>query len=70
MGIYYIPCRTCGKTFAWFSGSLDQRCGECAGSPYKDEAVARILQAQASPPEASFTSTDELMEWLHAPDPS
>jgi hypothetical protein len=29
MGLYAIPCRECGKLFMWFSGNMDQRCGDC-----------------------------------------
>ena len=29
MGLYWIPCRKCEKTFYWFSGNMDQRCPDC-----------------------------------------
>ena len=29
MGLYPIDCVSCGKPFLWFSGTQDQRCGEC-----------------------------------------
>jgi len=69
MGIYYIPCKSCQKVFPWFSGNLDQRCGDCTKIPYKDEAVARILEAQASPPDPNApTDPDEFLKWLNTAD--
>lgn len=29
MGLYAIDCPTCDKPFMWFSGNMDQRCGDC-----------------------------------------
>lgn len=29
MGLYSIPCPTCGEPHMWFSGFTDQRCSEC-----------------------------------------
>jgi LSD1 subclass zinc finger protein len=29
MGLYPIDCVSCKKPFMWFSGCLDQRCGDC-----------------------------------------
>ena len=29
MGLYTIPCPVCGMAHTWFSGNLDQRCGDC-----------------------------------------
>jgi len=29
MGLYAIDCFLCHKPFLWFSGNLDQRCGDC-----------------------------------------
>jgi hypothetical protein len=45
MGMYAIPCKTCGKQFMWFSGFMDQRCGECQKAA---EDRKKLADSQAS----------------------
>jgi hypothetical protein len=40
MGLYPMDCPQCGKGHLWFSGNLDQRCGDCQGAlttPFKEK---------------------------------
>lgn len=32
MGLYAVPCPSCGVMHMWFSGNLDQRCECCKGN--------------------------------------
>lgn len=50
MGLYPINCRECGHAFLWFSGNLDQRCGDCRKADIKPD-IKPDIKADTPPAE-------------------
>lgn len=43
MGLYFIDCSTCKKSFQWFSGCLDQRCSACQNIPKENKGESKKM---------------------------
>jgi hypothetical protein len=50
MGLFAIPCRTCGTIFNWFSGSFDQRCNTCRTNAIADAIADEWADAHTYKP--------------------